>query len=166
MRSISAFVFEIMLACGILLAQDNEFSRPSLKGLGSIGVAIADSDPALECEGFGKDQLRTDVEGRLRQSGIKILSEAELLKTPGSPHLYVSLSFVNMAALPQRAYYITLEFIQEVTLRRNPEQVSSAVTWSVSVEGTASSENISKISDGLTALVDRFIGAYRSMNPK
>ncbi len=166
MRSKPAFVICVIMACGILPAQDNESSRSSLKGLGGIGVVIADSDPALECEGFGKDQLRTDVEGPLRRSGIKILQEADLLKTPGKPHLYVTLSLVNMAAVPQRAYYINLEFIQDVTLLRNPEQVGRAVTWSISVEGAAGSGDIGKIADSLTALVERFIGAYRSVNPK
>ncbi len=165
MKITSAFAFGIILACAILPAQDNESSRASLKGLWGIGVVIADADPAMECEGFGKDQLRTDVEGPLRRAGIKILSEAELLKTPGEPHLYVSLSLANVAATPQRAYYASVEFIQDVALYRSPKQVCRAVTWSASVEGMAGSNDIGKITDSLAALMDRFISAFRSVNP-
>ncbi len=166
MKRGSVFAVGIALSCALVLAQESESYRLSLKGLGAIGVSIADIDPALECEGFGKDRLRSDVEGPLRQAGIKILTQTELLKAQGNPQLYVNLSLINLTAQSQRVYNIRLDFIQEVALLRDPQQVCRAVTWSVSFEGIAGSDDIDKIVGGrLTDLVDRFIAAYRSVNP-
>ena len=165
MKKISAFVAGIVLSCGAALAQGSGDSRSSLKGLSAIAVLVADFDPSLECEGVQKNQLQTDVEGRLSKAGIKILAKEDLPKIQGNPHLLVSLSIMKLDTQSLHTYYISIEFIQDVVLRRNPGQNCPAVTWSVSVAGTGESVDMQRISNSLTGLVDRFISAYQSVNP-
>jgi hypothetical protein len=66
--------------------------KDTLKGLQGIYVVVEDlyAKPETEEWGLTRQQLLTDVELRLRQNGIKVLSSLEeCSSTPGSPYLYV-----------------------------------------------------------------------------
>jgi len=165
MKILSAFFAGIVLWCGAALAQDSGDGRSSLRGLKAIGVSVGDFDPSLECEGIQKSQLQSDVEERLSKAGIKVLAKEDLPKTPGNPRLQVSLSVMKLDSQSLHVYRISIEFVQDVVLRRNPGQTCPAVTWGVSVEGTGESVDMQRIRTSLTGLVDRFISAYQSVNP-
>jgi hypothetical protein len=70
-------------------AQDDEFSRQSLRGLQGVHIVIESLTPEIKRDGFTADRLRADTEQTLQMSGIKVLSETENRMTPGRPYMYV-----------------------------------------------------------------------------
>ena len=136
----------------------------SLSGLKGVGVVIEDIDPAVEREGFTAAQIQKDVEEKLRTAGIKILSEAELTKSPGMPYLYVNIFTFKDEDI--YAYHITLELKQMVSLVRKPAVKQSVATWKISGGGTVGALKLSTIRTTVGEYINAFIKAYFAANPK
>ncbi len=64
-----------LLGCNLLVSGQT-YGRQSLRGIQGVKVEIVIND-AVRKTGPRKDQLRTDVELRLRKAGIKVLTENE-----------------------------------------------------------------------------------------
>ncbi len=143
--------------------------RRSLTGLKAVQVMVEDLHPDAERDGLHRTTIQTDVELKLRQAGIKVLTEAESLASPGMPYLYI-----NVGTLPpetQRglyAYSIAVRLQQNARLERDPRiLVASAATWSAPVQfGTVGTTNLQQLRGTVKDLVDQFINAWLSVNPK
>jgi len=148
------------------LADTKELERETLKGLRGVGVVVEDPGAYASSAGLTISMLRSDVEPRLRQAGIAVLSEAERDSTPGWPYLYVA---VTVGPLPARLsghlYSVEVQLHQQVTLVRAPTVKTRAVTWNTSSIGVAESPS-ETIRRSLRDRVDQFINAYRDVNPK
>ena len=164
MTGLSRLAMFLLLAASAATAGDDEFSRPSLKGLKGVYVLVEPLEAEVERDGLNQTSIQTDVELRLRQAGIKVLTEAERLAAPGTPFLYV---LVNAKSGSPYAFSINVELCQDVRLDRDPSmQISGATTWSVTAVGTVGRNNLRDIRDMVKDYVDRFINAYLSVNPK
>jgi hypothetical protein len=97
---------------------DNEFTRPTLRGLKEVGVLVEDLGPEIERSGLSITQIQTDVELRLRMAGIKVLSKEEYFETPWSPYLYVHVNVFKAEAIRAYVYSISVELEQDVYLAR------------------------------------------------
>jgi len=164
MTCLSRLAMVLLLAASAAAAQDSENNRQSLKGLKGVYVLVEPLEAEVERDGLNQTSIQTDVELRLRQAGIKVLTEGERLAAPGSPFLYV---LVNAKSGSPYAFSIDVEFCQGVRLDRDPSmQIIGATTWSVRAVGTAGRENLRNIRDFIKDYVDQFINAYLSVNPK
>jgi hypothetical protein len=141
-------------------AGDNPWDRATLKGIKQMAVLVEDMSPDLAQDGLIKSQIRTDVESRLRQSGITVV--------PSSPDfLYVRVSTWKLPNSPVYAVAITVEFRQQIILARDPTiPVASAATWGVDALGAFGSERLREVRPHVIDNVDKFIGAYLEQNPK
>lgn len=166
MKKMSAFAIAIVLSCAVVMAQNSERSRQSLKGIRALGVIVEDPSWPLVGEGLTTNQLQTDVELRLRTAGIKILKKEELLNRVVAPYLHVEVNSGKLGTLSIHAYDIRVSLFQDVMLRRNPAQVCDAITWHIGLVGKASSGDMRIIRENLADLVDQFINASLSVNPK
>src|SRR5262245_2968895 len=59
------------------------------EGLKGVGVLIEDLDIYVEADGLRREDIQRDVELKLRQSGIRVLTAAQRWATRGMPNLYV-----------------------------------------------------------------------------
>jgi hypothetical protein len=176
---IRAFMLIVALQFySVVMAQgDNNDSRRSLKGLTGVFVIVESSKkPELERGGVSENLIQTDVELRLRVSGIKVFTEDEAIDAPGLPTLQITISVSGFAKLPDVgtskgeelcAYSVSTSLFQTVTLKRDPNtEPIHAATWRVSTTAAALASNLSRIRDSVKDLVDKFINAYLSVNPK
>ena len=85
-----------------------------LRGLKAVYVSVADIIPEVEHLGLTKDQIKTDVQLRLRKAGIRVLTEKEWPATPGMPYVYVMV--VVVISGDSFTYSSTVELKEEVTL--------------------------------------------------
>jgi hypothetical protein len=136
----------------------------SLAGLNGVGIVIEDIDPAIEREGLTSTQIQKDVEEKLRTAGIKILSEAELTKSPGMPYIYVNIFTFKDEDI--YAYHITLELKQMVSLVRKPSVKQSVATWKISGGGTVGALKLASIRTAVGEYIHAFIKTYRIANSK
>jgi hypothetical protein len=130
----------------------------TLKGITAFHVSIERLNPDAEDGGLTRDQIRTDVELRLRKAGIMVSGSA-------AESLYIN---VNLIKSPQGLYtYSILVMVRQSTrLLRNPAIMSFATTWWRGSDGLVGSTNLRKVRDILADLVDEFCNTYLEQNPK
>ncbi|HTX13707.1 MAG TPA: hypothetical protein VMD77_00320 [Candidatus Baltobacteraceae bacterium] len=140
-------------------ASDSPPNRESLRGLKGVAVLIEDIDPHIAAEGLTRDTIQNDVELRLREAGISILTG------PTDPYLYVRVSVQERVDI--WFYVIEVSLKQAVTLYRNPEISLDGSTWSVMGYGSVGKDmGVNEVRDNVKDEADRFANAYLSVNPK
>jgi len=153
----------VMLAiAGPSAASDGESSRATLKGLAGVNVLVEDFGDDDRRAGFDERTFQTAAELKLRLAGIKVLTEDEMLSTPGFPRLYVNV--ISMATEADRIapYGIDLELHQGARLERNGERANAA-TWSTRSVGNGGAPYVL---EGFKEQMDGFLNAWLSVNPK
>ena len=147
-----------------VIAGNTEQESKSLHGLKGVYVLIEDLDTEIKQDGLTDSQLRTDTELRLRMAGIRVLSLEEAYVTPGRPWLLVNVNILKLRYIPTYVYNISVEFYQNVSLLRASNIRIPACTWDSSILGM--NPKLEAIRSTTKKLVDRFINAYLSVNPK
>jgi hypothetical protein len=144
-------------------------SRKTLKGIQSMDVLIEigtlDSHKErVEKAGLTVEQLRTDVELKLRLAGIKIDPAAD-------DFLYINVSILlgeTVSGRPTGDYMFNVDvgFRQMVRLARDPSISALAETWLIGHIATAQGNPKDRCREKVRDLVDNFVNAYLSVNPK
>ena len=117
-------------------------------------------------DGLDTTQIRTDVELKLRQAGITVLTRQERLSTAAAPYLYVNVQAIKSRANVY-AFSANVELLQRVTLVRNPAMSIPATTWSATcIIGGVGSQKVGSVREHVRDLTDQFINAYLAANPK
>jgi hypothetical protein len=154
---------------GVTLGAAVPGDEQSLKGIQGLQIVIESIGSEVEDAGLLRADIQTDVELRLRLAGIKVLTIEDSAKQPGSPWLYVNAHVMLAKDTPFQGlvvYSIDCELIQTVTLARSGSREASATTWHTGSLGYVGRNNLRKIRDSTKDLVDDFINAYLSVNPK
>ncbi len=160
---ISAFILALVSPAA---AQDTKSERATLAGLTGVYVLVEAMTPDAERDGLARSTLQTDVELKLRQAGIRVLSENEFTEVPRSPMLYLRVSTFRRSELSVSAFHIKLEVAQVVRLVRDPTITLPAATWEINRLGLVGSDKLSKVRENVRDAVDQFINAYLAANPK
>ena len=140
-------------------AADDTVSRSSLKGLKAVGLIVEKMSPEAEQEGVTREQVQKDVELRLKDSGLPVAKEA-------AGFLYVTLQTARSPDASGYSYSVGLEFTQPVLLVRDTQILVLGTTWSLFATGTVAQGKLSLARVDVVGLVDKFLNAYRSANPR
>lgn len=148
-------------------AANGKSSQVSLKGLKGVGVIVERLSAEVEKEGLVRDQLQEDVESKLRLAGIPVLGRGEIANTPGEPYLYINVN-LNLAKTESDVYPYSIDaaLLQKVSLLRDAKLTTYGTTWSTGGVGSISKELVGQLRDSVMEILDMFINAYRSENPK
>lgn len=138
--------------------------QKALVGLKGVRVDVEDMDAQVERLGLTKDQIKTDVELKLRKAGIRVLTDNEVFATPGMPSLYVNINTLISPELPFIVCSISAELIEVVKLARGFEVTGTI--WDIGSVGRVGTGNIRKLREYLGDIVDKFINDYLAANPK
>jgi hypothetical protein len=140
-------------------AGDARLDRETLRGLKAASVVVDPIGPELEQQGVQTGLLQSRMEEGLRAAG--------LLGAPGSPE------FLGLRILPVRsergpfAVCLSLGLYQRVILAREPSVKTATQTWEVETIFMAQPKVVYQASlDSVDELIQRFIEAWRSVNPK
>jgi hypothetical protein len=136
-----------------------------LRGLSGVYVFVEPGDDDAKRAGLDDQTIRTDVELKLRLAGIKVLTLEEEVVSPGYPSLYIDLNLLSQVGFS--VYSVRVELQQKVLLWRDKSvELIGVPTWSSSGLGIAGQDVASKIRGAIRDLVDSFVNAYLSVNPK
>jgi hypothetical protein len=150
-----------------IFAISGKSNRATLRGLNGVGVLVEKLPSEVENQGLLRDPLQKVIEYKLWMAGIKVLTKEECFKTPGEPYLYININ-VNIAKTESDIYPYSIDalLIQKVSLLRNPELTTYAVTWSTGGVGSITKEILSQLRSNVEEIVDIFIKDYLAENPK
>ena len=137
----------------------------SLKGISGFylslnveGPAAVLGEPALDFHA-----LTTRLRARLEAAGLPLYPEAEMDPAARVPYLHVHVN--TMAAgrglVP---FGVEVRFFQAVRLARRPGATTVAATWSTSLVGLVSHDQLALIPEATADLVEEFIVAFRQVN--
>jgi hypothetical protein len=144
-------------------AANDEHTRATLRDLEGVQVVVEGLGPDVERAGLTKQQLQTDVELRLRQAGIRVLTKEE--RVPGRPWLYVNVN-VSVGASGLTAYNIHIGLMQNTHLEVN-DSFAIVTTWDYDYLASAWVANMpTQVRTNLRDAVDTFINAYLSVHPR
>jgi hypothetical protein len=153
-------LFLVGIASPAVRADDGRLSRATLKGLSAIYVMVEDLPEGAKILGLSKEAIQTDVELKLRLAGISVVTQAEDMKLPGNPALYVVVNLTD----PARAASIDVEVQQNAMLERNNQWAPRITTWSTGM--VVSNPTAQGIRDYVKDHVDTFLNAWLFVNPK
>jgi len=146
--------------------QSQGSKRESLRGIKALAVVIEDLSPDTEQAGFQKTQLKTDVEMRLKEKGIQLVSEPETAGKWDGPILNVRLQTVKHDRQNIEAISIILQLRQKVRLTRKSGAEVLAVTWQSDRLGSVDKAELPLARKILVSMVDSFISDYSAVNPR
>ena len=175
MSFLKILVFALAFLILSFLAPQNSISLSCgdcLKGLEGVEVLVEEVKPELENYNLTAIEIQKDVENKLREAEIKILSkeENEKIHPLRKPYLYVK---INSRKLPWKreviAYTVEIALKQLVTLPAQAKPARKpfyAPTWYKNIVGAATPKDFGEIREGVNQIMEKFIKAYQTANPK
>ena len=137
----------------------------SLYSIEGVFVTVEHLNEYLKAIGLTEDQLKTDVELKLRLAGVKVSTIKEWLTSKDNARLYVNIATIGNEYTT--SWGVRLHLYQTVSLERPPHEKISASTWiSASIGRCGKSELKESAIDSLKTLTDRFLNDYFTANPK
>jgi hypothetical protein len=150
-------VLLVVLALPLGGASDAPLDRATLRGAVAFNIVVDPVAADLENEGATTDALRTRVEDRLRDAGIKI-------DATSTEFVALRLTSVRAPRGPV-AIAVTIALYQPVTLVRDRNVKTATQTWEVETVVIANTKQVYRACmDSADQLTDRFVTAYRSVN--
>ena len=143
--------------------------RDALAGLQGVYVLVEDFKTDAEKYGLNSEMFKIDVELRLRQCGVKVLSDAEVVSAANHPRLCINLLPHINEKVGIVSVKVSVELNEYVVLMRNTSTVANAITWkstTLSIYRLNRLDMLMKVMEGVRDLVDRFINSYLAANPK
>jgi hypothetical protein len=146
---------------------DDKIDRATLKGVNTVCTVVEISDQVKFA--INKESLEAAIEGRLHRAGIPVDKSAttclyldvRALQAVGKPVIGKREKPIPLYALDVR-----LEFLQTVTLSRDPAAKAYAPTWSSANMATVPASDLDSAAADMTGgLLQLFVTAYKSVNP-
>jgi hypothetical protein len=141
--------------------------RDTLRGLREVSVLVEYLPDDVEREGLSREHLQRDIEVRLRQAGLRVLTLSDIANSPGAPYLYVVVYPITGPSVNLNAYGSGLTLKQLVQLSRNPTTEFFATTWEGPVlPSSLTAPRVLDIRRSISDAVERFIIDYLAVNQK
>jgi hypothetical protein len=138
----------------------------SLAKIDTLYVFVQGLTEETKKEGLTAEQIQSEVEDKLKQMGIKVVSEEESLKIAGSPVLYVNITANKRTRTAAFVYHVDVGILQKVTLVREPKIRTMSITWNRGQVGYCPSISLAKsLRETVGYLMDRFQEDYQAANP-
>lgn len=166
-----------ILALGLFLFRpvftDAAENRIPFHGLKAVAVFVENIDPEALKDGLSKEQIKTEVESRLREAGIKVVPIDKSLIIPTSPYLYIIVNTVKFSSGLEYVYGTSVQLKQVVGIDRGKGVIPrTALLWATTWEksdgvGITSVEDlVGNVREHINDKVDAFINDYLAENPK
>lgn len=174
-RQISKIIFTLVITSVSLSAAavssyiDSEnFARISLEGINTIAINI---DPPFGNDyatlrltsGVSKEDLKQQIEQKLRNAGFNVISFEQSLENPEAVVLNLRMRLVMPWSLFYQ-YNLDLSLKQKMPLPTGNNAFYSVETWSDGLHGAVSQSDLKYLNNYSLQLVDNFISACQAQN--
>ncbi|MFC1515874.1 hypothetical protein ACFL7E_03845 [Thermodesulfobacteriota bacterium] len=141
---------------------DSKKDRQTLKDLSGVYVVVENIKKNFEHNALSESSIKTAIETQLRSAGIKVLTDSENYMQKELPLLYVILKFLKVTD-NHYDYSISVAIARRIFIEVDPTIEVYENSWFIKDEGSGS---LGKYRPKLKEMIDRFINAYLSVNPK
>ena len=123
--SVILVVLPLLVCTKTVLGQE-----ATLRGLSGVMVRV-DINDILTKDGLTKSRIKSDVELKLQEAGIKILSDKEWRNAEGHPQLYVQVTASKVQDNWKfYTFAVNIQLLQDVyIIRKNQTELHQASTW-------------------------------------
>ena len=138
---------------------DGAVQRSSLRGIRTVEVIVerADTDASGE---LPTSTLQTEAELRLRLAGLEV-------KAGRDSHLHICVQRLQLPTTDECVYSVRVELNQAASLTRDSTIFLPTRTWHTELMGIVETRKLNEaIQDAVGDLMDQFVNAYLSVNPK
>jgi hypothetical protein len=156
----------VMLIAGVCFASDTSMDRATLRGLKAVKVIVDPLGPELEREGLDANRLRESIEQKLKFASIKVDNDV-------NEFVGLSISFAQggrkALSVKKGPFSLTigLGVYQVAVLTRDMATKTVVETWGAEKTASSSAHGLDHdVSNAVDDLVDQFIKAYLSVNPR
>ena len=139
----------------------------SLTEMKALYVFVQGLTEEAKKAGLRSEQIQSDVEDKLKQEGIRVVSEEEGLRLAGSPVLYVNISAHKRKQTAAFVYHADVGVLQKVALVRDPKIHIMSITWTKGRLGHCPAKAlVTSVRETVGYLMDKFTDDYTAANPK
>ena len=140
--------------------------QQSLSEIKSLYVFVQGLSTETDKAGLTREQIETKVSNKLKELGVKVVSEEEGLKLAGSPVLYVKVTARRRKRLSAFIFHVEVGLLQKVSLVREARIRAMSITWNKGSLGYCSRVAFAETIEGVVAdLMEKFGSDYSSANP-
>ena len=140
--------------------------QQSLSEIKALYIFVQGLNTETDKAGLTREKIETKVRSKLKELGVKIVSEEEDTKPAGSPVLYVKVTARRRKRLSAFIFHIEAGLLQEVSLVREPRIRAMSITWNKGSLGYCSGDAFAETIEGVVAdLMEKFGSDYSAANP-
>ena len=155
------FLVAALLAAPLAVhgAGDAALDRATLRGLKTLNIVIDKLEPDLEKEGINVGALQSRLMNKMQDASIPVNQTADE---------FVALRITSVhASRGPYALSITIALYQPVVLARDAKSRTATQTWEVETILISDVKQLFRATmESVEELADRFVLAFRSVNPK
>ncbi len=148
------------------VASDEVFTDKPLTGLNGVFVAVESIGGDAKKDGLDTDQVKIEVELRLRKAGITVFDK---IASNGNESV-ATLDVVANTLKEENglyAYSLNLDLLEIVHLIRSRKVRAITTTWSTTEFGTVGTDNMAtSLRQSIENQADKFANDYLAQNPK
>ncbi len=140
-----------------------ERERASLRGVDGFYLSLNTVGDASVQDSLDFEQLHQGLRIRLQKAGLPMWPEGQVTAEDRLPYLHVHVNTVH-AGRGLYPFGVEIRFYQAARLERDPSTPTVAVTWSTSIVGIASYDQLGLISETALNLIEDFIEDFQRVN--
>ncbi len=140
-----------------------ERERASLRGVDGFYLSLNTVGDASVQDSLDFEQLHQGLRTRLQEAGLPMWPEGQVTAEDRLPYLHVHVNTVH-AGRGLYPFGVEIRFYQAARLVRDPSTPTVAVTWSTSIVGIASYDQLGLISETALNLIEDFIEDFQRVN--
>jgi hypothetical protein len=171
----------LLLALGGVAHGASDNHKESLRGLTGVCVRLQPLSDGQKQDGLDARSIQTNVEQKLKQAGINVLTPSQAAQAPGSPTLYI---LINAKELfyptgvtfdpagrpyndPPYIVMVTVSLLQDAMSVRDPKlRLKEAKTWDAGYLRPLERQLLRQAAGTVGDLVDEFVADWRAVNSK
>ena len=140
-----------------------ERERASLDGVDGFYLSLNTVGDASVQDSLDFGQLHQDLRARLQEAGLPVWPEGQVTAENRVPYLHVHVNTVH-AGRGLYPFGVEIRFYQTARLTRDPSTPIVATTWSTSIVGIASYDQLGLIPQTALNLLEDFIEDFQRVN--
>ncbi|MEA3224885.1 MAG: Ada metal-binding domain-containing protein [Planctomycetota bacterium] len=140
--------------------------QAALRNVESITVHAGCCEQARKA-GLNEEDIRGSIQKQIEDAGIEVMPRQVWATLPGRCRFNATVTIYKPTDLETLVYSLKVDFVQTVTLERQPETKVDAITWQRTWFAHGTRKRLAEaVPHNLKVLTASFIRDYRQANPK